>query len=124
MYEFVLGASAMACATIAFFFVRFWRQTSDRFFFLFALAFAVFATNRFALVLLDDEGDIAAYVVRALTFGLIIIAIVDKNRARSAAPAHAGAEAPPRPSVAPPAGSVPRLVRVESQRHEGSDLRD
>lgn len=123
MYEFVLGASGMACATIALFFLRFWRQTSDRFFFLFALAFAVFAANRFALVLLDDEGDIAAYVVRALTFGLIIIAIIDKNRTPSEAPAHAGAETPPRPA-APPAGSAPRLVRVRSQRHEGPDLRD
>ena len=87
MTEFLLGATTMGCLTVAVFFVRFWRSTGDRFFALFALAFATFAANRFVLLFLDegDEARTAVYVVRMLAFLLIIAAIVDKNRARAPA---------------------------------------
>jgi hypothetical protein len=82
MVEVLAGASIVAAAAIALFFLRFWRDTGDRFFALFALAFAIFALNRVALTALDDESEAGTlvYVARAAAFGVIIVAIVDKNR--------------------------------------------
>jgi len=81
MAEFLLGATAMGCLVVALFFARFWRETGDRFFALFAAAFTVFAVNRLVLTFLDedDEARTVLYVVRLLAFLLIIGAIVDKN---------------------------------------------
>ncbi len=83
--EFLSGASAVAAAAIALFFLSFWRDTGDRFFALFALAFAIFAVNRIALGVLDDESEARTlvYLARAVAFGLIVVAIVDKNRPRA-----------------------------------------
>lgn len=83
MFEFLAGASFVAAVAIALFFARFWRDTGDRFFALFALAFAIFAANRLALTILDDESEARTviYLARAAAFGLIVAAIVDKNRA-------------------------------------------
>lgn len=80
--DFLLGATALGCLVIALFFVRFWRETGDRFFALFALAFTTFAVNRTILAFLNeqDEASTGPYVVRLLAFLLIIAAVVDKNR--------------------------------------------
>ncbi len=82
MQDFLSGASVVAAAAIALFFLRFWRESGDRFFALFALAFAIFAVNRTLLSALDDESEARTfvYVARAAAFGLIVLAIVDKNR--------------------------------------------
>jgi hypothetical protein len=79
---FISGASCVAAAVIALFFLRFWRDTRDRLFLLFGLAFAVFAVNRLLLTLIDDdsEGRTLVYGVRALAFVMIAAAIIDKNR--------------------------------------------
>ena len=79
---FLAGAGTVAAAAIALFFLRFWSDTRDRLFLLFAIAFAIFAANRLALTLLDDEseGTTLVYAARAVAFALIIGAIVDKNR--------------------------------------------
>ncbi len=84
MIDFVDGASCLAAAAIALFFVRFWRASDDRLFGLFALAFALLAVNRVALALLDNdsEGATVVYLARALAFALILVAIADKNLAR------------------------------------------
>ena len=85
---FLSGSTAMACLGIGLFFLRFWRQTGDRFFAIFALAFWVFAANRVALLLIDDEREslqTGIYVIRLLAFLLIIAAILEKNRGRTAA---------------------------------------
>jgi hypothetical protein len=82
MHQFLFGAIGMGFAVAGLFFVRFWRETRDRLFALFALAFFVLAANRVGLVLMaqhDVKGDYL-YWVRILAFGLIIVAIVDKNR--------------------------------------------
>jgi hypothetical protein len=81
MFEFLAGASVLASAAIALFFLRFWRDTGDRLFLIFALAFAVFAVNRVLLSVLDDENEAqtAVYLARAVTFGLIALGIADKN---------------------------------------------
>lgn len=82
MNQFIWGACAAAAATVALLFLKFWRQTRDRLFGLFSLAFLAFASNWTILGLLDPESESrnAAYLVRLLAFGLIVAAIVDKNR--------------------------------------------
>ena len=64
--------------------LRFWRDTGDRLFALFALAFAVLAVNRIGLALAaqqDTKGD-ALYWVRLCAFLVILAAILDKNCSR------------------------------------------
>ena len=72
----------MASLVAALFFLRFWRQTHDTFFLLFALAFAIDAGSRFGLGLgeVSQETEPLFYLPRLVMFGLIIIAIVHKNR--------------------------------------------
>ena len=78
----LLGATAMALAVAALFFLRFWRDTRDRFFLFFAVAFFIDAINRSALAInrFSEETEPFYYVVRFLSFMIILIAIVDKNR--------------------------------------------
>lgn len=87
MSDVLGGATSFGCLVIALFFFRFWRQTADRLFAAFALAFAIFAANRFVLAVLeeDDEARPYVYLVRLLAFLVIIAAIVDKNRPRAEA---------------------------------------
>jgi uncharacterized membrane protein HdeD (DUF308 family) len=76
------GAVAMASCVAALFFLRFWRQTRDSFFLYFAAAFALDAATRFVLSAADlsEETEPLVYLARLVTFCLIIIAIVRKNR--------------------------------------------
>ena len=64
------------------FFLRFWRDTHDRLFSIFALAFWVLALNRFAFLFISEESETRTlvYLVRLAAFILILIAIIDKNR--------------------------------------------
>ena len=83
--HFMLGAIAMACVVVASFFLRFWRKTGDRLFGLFALAFGVLGLNWVALAFTrGDELRLMLYAVRLLAFVVILVAIIDKNRARAA----------------------------------------
>jgi hypothetical protein len=79
---FLSGASVVASAAISVFFLAFWRRSGDRLFAIFALAFAVFASNRLVLALLDDDDESRTWVygVRLAAFVLILVAIVDRNR--------------------------------------------
>ena len=81
MSEFLQGATAMGTFAIALFFLKFWRDTSDRLFAAFSAAFAVFGVNRVLLIVLDEDSEARTwvYLLRALMFVLIIAAIVDKN---------------------------------------------
>jgi hypothetical protein len=76
------GAVAMASAVVTLFFLRFWRQTRDSFFLLFAVAFGLDAITRFVLGLshVSDETEPFFFLARLVTFGLIIVAIIQKNR--------------------------------------------
>ena len=78
------GAVAMASFAVTLFFLKFWRQTLDRFFLLFALAFGLDAATRVVLGLTRISAEIEPlfYFARLLTFALIIAAIVVKNRSR------------------------------------------
>lgn len=79
------GAIAMACVTISLFFFSFWRNTRDRFFLFFATSFLLEAANRILLGLarLHSEDTPAYYLIRLMAYGLILIAIIDKNRNRN-----------------------------------------
>jgi uncharacterized membrane protein HdeD (DUF308 family) len=82
MNQLLLGAIAMACLTIGLFFLRFWKKTRDRFFLFFAVAFGLEGVNRaiLGLSINSNENEPIIYLVRLLSFVLILIAIVDKNR--------------------------------------------
>jgi uncharacterized membrane protein HdeD (DUF308 family) len=78
----LLGAVAMGSLVAALFFLRFWQQTRDSFFLLFAIAFGLDAVTRLALGLFNpsQETEPLFYISRLVTFSLIIAAIVQKNR--------------------------------------------
>jgi hypothetical protein len=82
---FLWGASAAASWTAGLFFLRFWRETRDRFFALFAAAFWCLTLNWIGLALTEppDEARTLWYLVRLIAFVLIIAAIIDKNRSAS-----------------------------------------
>lgn len=84
IYDFIMGAVAMGFVVAALFFFRFWRESRDRLFGLFAVAFCVLACNRLVLVLLEEreENSLAPYLVRLAAFLIILIGVVDKNLRR------------------------------------------
>ena len=81
----LLGAIAMASMVAGLFFLRFWKDTKDRFFLFFALSFFVEGVNRFALGFTSNpnEGRPFFYFVRFLSFCLILAAVADKNLTRN-----------------------------------------
>jgi hypothetical protein len=90
MNQLMLGAIAMANLTIGLFFLSFWKKTRDRFFLFFAVAFILEGINRVLLGLSQGSNELEMlkgelnepilYLVRLLSYVLILIAIVDKNR--------------------------------------------
>ena len=78
----LMGAVAMASFVAAMFFLRFWQQTGDRLFLYFAIAFGLDGATRFVLGLshVSDETEPLFYLGRLVTFGLIILAVFEKNR--------------------------------------------
>jgi uncharacterized membrane protein len=88
MTEFVAGAVAMLACVAGLFFLRFWRKSRDRFFGFFALAFWLMALQRALIILVPSatEHRASVYSVRLLAFVVILVAILDKNRARPRGP--------------------------------------
>lgn len=82
MADFLYGAVVTLCVVAALRFWRFARQTQDRFFTLFATAFAMLAVNYVLLAVGDRDSEFRPYlyVVRLVAFLLIIGAIAIKNR--------------------------------------------
>ncbi|MEP7152268.1 MAG: DUF5985 family protein [Nitrospira sp.] len=80
--SFLLGGVALGCLAASLFFWKFWRVTADRFFLFFALSFGVETMGRtvLGLVVLSEETEPLIYSFRLVSYGLIILAIVDKNR--------------------------------------------
>lgn len=93
MNQFISGAILMACWVVGLFFYRFWRSTRDRFFAMFALAFWLLGLERVILAWLNliDESRSFVYLIRSLAFLVIVVAIVDKNRAGGGQDAARGA---------------------------------
>jgi len=81
---FLLGAIAMGCLVAALFFFRFWRRSGDRLFLYFGLSFLIEAVNRthFALSGARYEEAPLYYLIRLVSYGLILLAIVAKNLPR------------------------------------------
>jgi len=84
MNQMLIGAIVALSFVIGCFFMRFWRVTADRFFLLFGLSFWMEAANRALLGALPAwrEDTPAYYLVRLVAYGLILFAIIDKNRKR------------------------------------------
>ena len=82
MDEMLIGGVAVAALVAGLFFFRFWLATGDRFFILFAAAFWIEAVHRIFIYQFAgrDEASPLYYLVRLVAYGLIIAAIVDKNR--------------------------------------------
>ena len=76
------GLLVMGYAVAGLFFLRFWRETRDRLFGIFAGAFWLLALQRMLLALFQnpDSEQVWLYGIRLLAFVLILVAIIDKNR--------------------------------------------
>ena len=83
---FLLGVIVTAAATAGAFFMRFWLKTRDPLFLAFSASFLIEAANRIRFLWLDNpnEGAAGIYLVRLVSYLLILVAIVNKNRARRA----------------------------------------
>ena len=81
MNDLFAGAIAMASFIIALFFLRFWRDSRDRFFLYFALSFGIEGVHRIVSALTYDDAEDTPlhYLVRLLAYGLILWAILEKN---------------------------------------------
>jgi len=79
---FLQGAVSMGCAVVTAFFLRFWRQSADRLFLFFAVAFGILTVNYVMLGLLSSatEWRLPVFVVRLSAFVVILLGIADKNR--------------------------------------------
>jgi uncharacterized membrane protein HdeD (DUF308 family) len=82
MNQLVSGAMVMAYLAAGLFVLRYWRQTRDRLFAIFAAAFWILAVQRLSLGLTTEttENVTWLYVIRLVAFALILVAIIDKNR--------------------------------------------
>ncbi|HEU4655485.1 MAG TPA: DUF5985 family protein [Steroidobacteraceae bacterium] len=80
---FLLGTIVTASLIAGAFFIKFWRQTRDTLFLAFGASFIVEGLNRSMILLVDEPnlGHPLIYLVRLLSYLLILIAIIDKNRA-------------------------------------------
>ena len=84
MEQMLTGAIAVGWLVAGLFFFRFWRHTRDRFFLWFALSFWLEFANRIALGLWTGatEQSPLLYGLRVIAYGLILLAIWQKNRPR------------------------------------------
>lgn len=78
---FLTGAISLGSLVVALFFLRFWRTTRDPFFLFFALSFAIESASRaMSVVMQVPDSNPIFYGVRVIAYGLIIVAIWQKNR--------------------------------------------
>ena len=80
--DFLWSATAMGCWVVALFFMRFWKDTHDRLFLIFASSFFVFGLNWALLIVVNppNESRHYLYLLRLVAFALLAIGIIDKNR--------------------------------------------
>jgi len=78
---FLLGVISTGSLTAGLFFLKYWRRTRDPFFLAFAASFLVEAANRAFVLFLPNPSEASpwTYVVRLLSFLLILAAIFRKN---------------------------------------------
>ena len=84
MSDFLIGAIMMAYAVAGLFFLKFWKESHDRLFAMFAAAFWILALNQITRINASpvSEGLPIYYVVRLIAFVMILAAIADKNYSR------------------------------------------
>lgn len=82
MINFLHGAITICFFAAGLFFFRFWRDTLDRLFLLFALSFWLQACIRVALTIVGEpEERVYLYALRFVAYALILAAIIMKNMA-------------------------------------------
>jgi hypothetical protein len=80
MIMFLHGLIAACFVVAGAFFFRFWRETLDRLFLLFALSFWLQALIRIGLsAFAQHDGAVFLYALRLTAYALIVAAILDKN---------------------------------------------
>jgi hypothetical protein len=81
---FLQGVSAAGAFAAGVFFLRFWKESRDRLFGFFSVAFWMMGGSWSLLALLDPREESRPYVfaLRLIAFLLIIVAAIDKNRVR------------------------------------------
>jgi hypothetical protein len=84
MNDVIAGAICMGSLLIALFFLRFWRDSGDRFFLYFAASFFIEGFHRLYSALHDAgaEDSPLHYLIRLMAYGLILWAILEKNLPR------------------------------------------
>ncbi|HZY16940.1 MAG TPA: DUF5985 family protein [Ramlibacter sp.] len=92
--QMMFGATAMGSLLAGLFFLRFWLQTRDPFFLYLTGSFWLQAAHRTALELVPyaSEDEPMFYLVRLLAYGLILVAIWQKNRRRRDRPSQPASE--------------------------------
>lgn len=80
--DFLSGFATCGALAVAIYFLRLWRETRDRFFALFGLAFAIFALDWVLFTFVPALAAHRSYAGRLVGFLVIVAAIVDKNRER------------------------------------------
>lgn len=83
MNQAILGAIALGFWAAGLFFLRFWSKTRDPLFVFFAAAFWMMALGRLGLALQHgaQEPHNLFYFMRFIAFVLILVGIINKNRA-------------------------------------------
>jgi hypothetical protein len=75
MRQFLAGVATCGSWGVAIFFLRFWVETRDRFFVLFAAAFLILSVNWLLVAVLEPATEVRPffYMLRLAAFGLIIV---------------------------------------------------
>jgi hypothetical protein len=91
MRQLMLGGLVMGSFVIGLFFLRFWRDTRDRLFAMFALAFWLLGINWLGLgaLVASEDSRTLFFLIRLAGFLLILLAIADKNRSAQRGQGHA-----------------------------------
>jgi hypothetical protein len=79
----LFGALVLGSAAVGLFFFRYWRATRDRLLWCFAVAFWLLGAHWLLLGLTDPsyEHRPVLYVIRFAAFVMVLLGIVEKNRA-------------------------------------------
>jgi hypothetical protein len=82
IHQFLWGCLAAACAVAGLCFLRFWRDSHERLFACFAIAFWILSLNWIVLAMLRPAHEDLHFVlmIRLAAFLLIVVGILDKNR--------------------------------------------
>ena len=80
--QFLLGALVMSDVVLALFFLHYWKMTKDRFFLFFVWSFVLGTVSRLVLAgdFVSSESEPLVYFIRFLSYVMIVVAILDKNR--------------------------------------------